>query len=247
MAYSKINWTEATPITAENLNKMEEGIANHDHYSLGNSTQKFVVVVDESYNFRPNLHRGVNLGTSSCGFKELYLQNIFGHTGADLAFYPGDAQWGGAKIMASGYFVPTQDKVLVLGSQNYRYHSLYLMNAPIISSDAQDKLNIKYLNDDVSTLSSEENITNVDLYNFIKNDLKIATFDYKTSRNIDTANIGFIAQDVVGTNVGSRIVSVSEDGKHSYNLGTYVSTLAGALQVAINKIDELEKMIKTEF
>ena len=63
----------------------------------------------------------------------------------------------------------------------------------------------------------------------------------------DTANIGFIAQDVVGTNVGSRIVSVSEDGKHSYNLGTYVSTLAGALQVAINKIDELEKMIKTGF
>ena len=26
MAYSKTNWTEATPITAENLNKMEQGI-----------------------------------------------------------------------------------------------------------------------------------------------------------------------------------------------------------------------------
>ena len=28
MAYEKINWTETTPITASNLNQMEEGIAN---------------------------------------------------------------------------------------------------------------------------------------------------------------------------------------------------------------------------
>ena len=28
MAYSKTNWTEATPITADKLNQMEEGIAN---------------------------------------------------------------------------------------------------------------------------------------------------------------------------------------------------------------------------
>jgi hypothetical protein len=28
MAYKKVNWSETTPVTASNLNQMEEGIAN---------------------------------------------------------------------------------------------------------------------------------------------------------------------------------------------------------------------------
>lgn len=240
-----------TPIKAEYLNNMENGIEDahkkvdaHYHTSLGSTDQKFVVVVDEDYNLRPNSHRGANLGTASCAFRKMFIHEIYGHDGADLTLYPGDAQWGGVKLMGTGYLIPTRDRVMALGSQNYRFHSLYLMNAPTVSSDQRDKVNINYLNGitDESFKVMSESISMNDLYEFVKNDLKIATFDYKSNRSDDTHNIGFIAQDIVDTVVGSRVVNEAQNGKYEYNLGSYISTIAGALQVAINKIDELERM-----
>lgn len=140
-----------------------------------------------------------------------------------------------------------------LGSENYRFKSLYLNAQPNVSSDRTLKENIKYVNSDKSNVSYE------DMYAFVKDDLELATYNLVEH---DKLNMGFIAQDLLvnldGTDnkVGQMIVNPVpvpteeeiENGSPyptlSYDTGMYTSVLAGALKEAINKIEQLEARIQ---
>ena len=76
------------------------------------------------------------------------------------------------------------------------------------------------------------------MYNFYK-DIELAKYNFV---GINHQEYGFIAQDIAKTKVGSHI-ALNLDGGYGYSMGTYVSTLAGALKQAINKIESLEKEI----
>ena len=141
------------------------------------------------------------------------------------------------------------------------------------ASDINFKENIKYLkSDNVSLFSSDEEedllkpneetninlgITSNDLYEFTKNELRLCEYNYTDdySRSSETGEVirtnfenklGFIAQDIQNTKVGSLIVGEWE-GQLSYNLNNYVSVLGGALQyeIAIRdaQIESLESTI----
>ena len=137
---------------------------------------------------------------------------------------------------------------VALGNDLERWKTVYLVNSPNVSSDINLKENIVYLNsnnkelNNDKNLNSDKNLNNDDMYNFIKEDLKLAKYNYK---NNDRDVIGFIAQDVSSNEkVSNILLSKSEEGLLSYDTGTYINILAGALQKAINKIEELEAKLK---
>ena len=61
MAYSKTNWTEATPITADKLNQMEEGIANSFPQTGGVISGTLAVNNDVTLNANLNFQKGARI------------------------------------------------------------------------------------------------------------------------------------------------------------------------------------------
>lgn len=121
-----------------------------------------------------------------------------------------------------------------------RWKTIFLTEAPNISSDIRKKENIKYIeNNNYKKACNDEYITNDDMYEFIKKDLKLAEYNYKNNKK---STIGFIAQDIKDTKVGKKmIVSCEEEDTLSYDLGARIAILEGALQKAIEKIETLER------
>jgi hypothetical protein len=78
------------------------------------------------------------------------------------------------------------------------------------------------------------------MYEFIKNDLKLAEYNYKGFKK---STIGFVAQDIENSKVGKKLIHKNDDNKLSYDTGTRTSIIEGALKKAIEKIEELEKEI----
>lgn len=146
-------------------------------------------------------------------------------------------------------FRPTVTNATLLGSYSNRWQTIYSVNALSVSSDRKAKENIEY----IEPSYNEANTSNIildDLYNFVKNDLYLAKYNYKKS---DKDTVGFIAQDLLEVNVeddkayniANTIVQVDEENNLSYDTGAYTSVIAGALKKAILKIEELEKEINS--
>lgn len=135
-----------------------------------------------------------------------------------------------------------------LGAQNGLWNIVYAKNGVSSSSDRELKENIKYLNAANARAINSEDITEDDLYNFVRDDLIVAEFNFKGEAD---KNIGFIAQDLLynldgsDNKIGQLIVNKSdgEQAPLTYNEKTYVNILAGALRKAIHKIEELEKKL----
>lgn len=147
--------------------------------------------------------------------------------------------WG----YAYSAFKPIKDSsgTSYLGTANDRWNRAYKKQADDISSDIRLKENIEYIqnNDDVKSINN--NISTLDMYNFIKNDLNLAKYNYI---NEDSSTIGFIAQDIEKSKVGSEFINANDKGFLSYDSGAYINILAGALKKAIEKIEALEKEIE---
>ena len=126
--------------------------------------------------------------------------------------------------------------------ENIRY--IKPTNASLFSRDAEPE--------EILNPNSDNNInlgvSGTDLYEFVKNDLKLCEYNYNDDyiRNSETGEvirtnfdnkIGFVAQDLQDSYVGQLIVGEWE-GQLSYNLNNYVSVLGGALQYDIMFRDE---------
>ena len=157
----------------------------------------------------------------------------------------------------SGYIFPAKyNGAFALGTTNNRFSSIYSINSVSVSSDSRLKTDIHYLDEPIdetvildNRIERNMHITTEDMYNFIKDDLKLASYRYNANleRDITSVDYGFIAQDILYTKVGSEIVQLADkndlNSELSYNQGNYINVLAGALQTAINKIDDLEKRL----
>ena len=122
-----------------------------------------------------------------------------------------------------------------LGWAKYRWSTIYSINA-LNTSDMEYKENIEYLQSEQSKKRSLNNITYKDLYNFYK-DIELAKYNYKGQEHNE---FGFIAQDIINTKVGSEIVIECEEG-HLYSIGSYASSIAGALKHSISEIENLKQ------
>lgn len=169
----------------------------------------------------------------------------------------------------TGGVYPHATNTVRLGSENYRWTQLYLRDSPNVSSDRSMKENIVYVkNKKAKSESVDEVVTYEDMYNFVRDDLELATYNFINS---EEQKMNFIAQDLLynmdGTDnkVGQMIVNpiapptdedIVEAKSHleefeeyvyptlSYDVGMYISVLAGALKTALNKIDTLEEQIQ---
>ena len=156
------------------------------------------------------------------------------------------------------HFVPTSTE-RYCGTSANRWQGFYCINPVNVSSDRRMKENIEYLHESEDKMPmslfrmarANSPITSADLLAFIRDDLKIASYDYKiddssltrASKSISDQHhnkqVGFIAQDIVNTKVGSVIITEDPDGMLSYETGNYMSVIAGALQEEI-KVRERE-------
>ena len=155
-----------------------------------------------------------------------------------------DGGWG---IGASCHIYPTTT-ARYLGTDAHRWQSVYLVKSPNVSSDARLKENIKYMDNlpaatstYVGVLDNDE-ITTADLVEFVKNDLYMATYDYKLDTtgmedgekeqvtSMNNRQIGFIAQDVKDSKVGKYLVTEDDQGILGYETANWTSIIAGALQ-----------------
>lgn len=131
-----------------------------------------------------------------------------------------------------------------------RFYTVYCVNVNQ-SSDRNMKKDIHYL-DDINALSKDIK-SETPFKDFIKDELRIATYKYKrqaitknedgTETAVEMPNeevdsqIGFIAQDIRNTDVGSLFV-YGEDGNMNYSPAGFTSVVAKALQEEIKHRDK---------
>ena len=143
-------------------------------------------------------------------------------------------------------FIPKTNDSIYLGNNSYRWKTVYAINA-LNTSDKSYKENITYL----GKSKSSNNVTHEDLHEFYRSRYKIATFNYKEQEHKE---YGFITQDMYDDKVGETLIVKDEENGEMYSTGSYISSVAGALQYEINlrdkqikelisKIEELEKAV----
>ena len=215
----------------------------------------------ENGTYRPAVAEKALIGTNTYYFNSVFSR-YFGRdriSGSYTTVQAGAVnirtayQGEGCYFDTDGYFRPAAQGAWANGHPSYRWSTLYSVNGVNASSDLRLKENVEYIQETngISRLSSKgNNITQEDMYNFIKDEFKLASYNYKGEKfegNTELSyNLGFIAQDLKDSNVGRQFIipPQEEEGAYSYNMGSYIGVLAGALRIAINKIESLENRIK---
>ncbi len=115
------------------------------------------------------------------------------------------------------------------------------------TSDRTLKENIKYISN-ANTLSVDDININ-DCYEFIKNRLPVATYNYIADEK-KLPKIGFIAQDIlcdeygnddkVGQMIIGKLSDSNEGEKLCYDINNVLGVMLGAMQVMAKKIEDLE-------
>ena len=169
-----------------------------------------------------------------------------------------DGNWG---IGCSSHIYPTSTG-RYLGTSAHRWHSAFLTAAPNVSSDARKKENVKYMSYPPEETSAYTNvldndeITTADLLEFVKNDLYMATYDYKLDTDgmedaekeqvtaMNSRQIGFVAQDIKDSKVGKYLITEDNQGILGYETANWTSIIAGALQHEIRTREAETKALR---
>lgn len=217
-----------------------------------------------THNIYPRNTGSHNIGSASMRYKDIFADSLSTtNSQLRLGTITSSGAWhtyGALDINSKdGYVYPDKGTgQLSLGTSGMRFHTIYLVNSPSVSSDERLKTDIHYLDEPMpeeptiidGRVERNMKITTKDMYDFVKDDLKLASYRYNLNleRGNTATDYGFIAQDILYTKVGSELIQLEDKGDLnstlSYNQGNYISTLAGALQEAINKIEVLEKKVQ---
>lgn len=200
----------------------------------------------------------IKLGTGGC--------RIYGTSSAERLYVEGGIYTNlsiecGDQIIANGAVYPGRNAQggWDCGLANRRFYTVYCVNVNQ-SSDRSMKEDINYIDNEIELLSSESK-NPTPFKDFICNDLKVATYKYKrqiTTENEDgtskvediehepqDSQIGFIAQDIRNTEVGSMFV-YGEDGNMNYSPSGFTTVVAKALQEEIKYRDQEIAQLKEE-
>ena len=222
-----------------------------------------------THNIYPRYTGSSDIGSATMRYKDIYADSLSTtNNQLRLGTVTSSGSWqtyGALDINSKdGYVYPDKGTgQLSLGTSSMRFHTIYLVNSPNVSSDKRVKTDIHYLDEpveetniidsEVPRVERNMKITTKDMYDFVKDDLKLASYRYNNNldRNITSVDYGFIAQDILYTKVGSEIVQLADkedlDSELAYNQSNYISTIAGALQEEIiirdKQIDDLQNQI----
>ena len=203
----------------------------------------------------------IRLGSGGC--------RIYGTGSAERLYIEGgiytNLEIEGKGISSSGYVAPTLNAQggWDCGLGNKRFYTVYCVNVNQ-SSDRSMKEDIQYLDEkDNSKLKMISSKEDTPFRDFLKHELRLASYKYKRQQTIEAedgtetiktlphkeedSQIGFIAQDIRNTDVGSLFV-YGEDGNMNYSPTGFTSVIAKALQEEIKyrdkQIELLEEKIK---
>ncbi|MDI3074582.1 tail fiber domain-containing protein [Clostridioides difficile] len=111
------------------------------------------------------------------------------------------------------------------------------------TSDSKFKENINYID------SSKKRFFSMNIetpfLEFLKNDLRIATFNYKNfSEEENNQQVGFIANDIKNTKIGKMFIYDYGDEGLKFSVSGYTTVVVAALKEEVLKREELENKIK---
>lgn len=246
-------------------NSGSSGIKIHTYDSAGTWKSNFVIEEDGSV----HIGNGYLKAISEIWGRESSINlNIKKGTG-----FQGGARfnWTGATTIGAPRFqmIPMDSYDLRVGSPENPIHVVYGRVGYVTTSDREAKTNIHYIDDmqplgltNKTSVDEVKTLTKDDFYNFFKDEIRFASYDFKEANleNLET-NLGFMAQDIADTKVGSKIVipprekieyyhedgTITEEkvdnGMYSFSTTNFASATAIALQKAIEKIEILENQI----
>ena len=151
-----------------------------------------------------------------------------------------------SKLNANSTYIP-------LRAYNLNATNAVYAKGTNLSSDRTLKENIKYISN--ANTINDEDITIMDCYNFIKDDLGLATYNYIDDPE-KQQKIGFIAQDVLydpikqtDNKIGQLVITKllgseqldPENPKLTYDVNNVLGVMLGAMQVTANKTAALEQ------
>jgi hypothetical protein len=145
-----------------------------------------------------------------------------------------------------GLVIPQDDGNGRVGIGAYRWGQVSALNLwyqnSCAPSDIELKENIIPLTSDFSLLDGS-NITSKDMFNFIKSDVNIYSYNYKDMKN--TEKIGIIANELVDTPVGDKFIFMNEEtGKLAYLMDNYIFLLTGAFKEEIRQREEQIQLLE---
>ena len=217
-------------------------------YNVGNHSHPYASTSHSHSNYASSSHSHSGSSWNNLTVTKLYGGYLYLENGSSTSW----------SMLFLGHASPYSNNGYALGQTSKRWQTAYLVSSPNVSSDINTKENVRYIDDDVSLLS-DDSINTSDFLSFIENDLKLARYDYKINQetydefdDIAKANslqasqnqLGFIAQDVKDTKVGSILIQEDIDGLLSYNTGNLTSIIAGALQEEVKQRKNLEEEVK---
>ena len=153
------------------------------------------------------------------------------------------------KFFMPDYNATSSSTGVRLGASGHMWSTVYAKGGVNTGSDRTVKENIRYLNAENDLATQSEDINEKDLYNFVRDDLMVAEYNFIGEERTE---IGFIAQDILynldgsDNKVGQILVNKPDEEQSplTYSEKTYSNILAGALRQAINKIESLEKRVE---
>ena len=232
----------SSSVSSTDTNTVATSYAVKQAYDRANSAYN---VGNHSHPYAPSSHSHSGNSWESLSLNKGYINYLYYVNGSTT-------DWS---VLSTAHLSPnTTNRYLGQSGSSRRWQSAFLVSSPNVSSDATLKENIEYL-DDNSKTRRKGLLTANQLHDFIKNDLRIAEYDYKIDphsfneccedeqkliRSMNNHQIGFIAQDIVDTEVGAKIVTEDSDGILGYETGNFMAVIAGALQEEIKRREELE-------
>ena len=138
-------------------------------------------------------------------------------------------------LSMDGSIYPNGTNKYTLGNDDNRWQTIYSINT-LNTSDKAYKEDIEYLDPKLrSNLPNQS-----DLHKFYKDDFKLATYKFKGQEHNE---YGFIAQDFASNEIGEKLLINCGEG-YMYSIGSYISSVAGALQHEIHLRDEQIKNLE---
>lgn len=241
------------------------GFKIHTYNSSGTWISNFVIEEDGSVHIGNGYLKAIEEIWGRSSSVNINIKKGTGYQGGARFNWTGSATIGGPRFQ----MVPMDNYDLRVGSPEMPIHVVYGRVGYVTTSDKNAKTNICYIDDLDKTKEyrtadfSTESLTKEDFYNFFKDEIKFASYDFKEANldNLET-NLGFMAQDIANTKVGSKIIipprevveyhnedgTIDEEkvqnGMYSYSTTNFAASMAIALQKAIEKIEALEEEIK---
>ena len=190
--------------------------------------------------FIPNLTIDKNTSPNTTDAKLRFCKN----DGTEVSIYTNAdnrlAINGATVVLETNNFIPANDGTQTIGSNGYRWSSVWSSNGTIQTSDMRHKSDIRDIDDNIFF----NLVKNSGVHSYVLNYKDMPENITQETAPIEQVHVGIIAQEVA-QNEGWQyilVTDVKDDGDVEYSVNNYnlTSAIMAALKVEISKREELQ-------